>query len=469
MATLKYTSGGVSIAIDSPTTVEVTPVERIRLNGMLFETAKTFLLPSALHGLRQLVHFYQEQPHVLVSGHADTVGNPEYNRKLSGERAESVAAYLADDVQRWMKWYAPGATSNVWGVREDQYMLSAVGFPCATTGTPDAATRTAYQDFQAANGLAQSGQGDSATREKLIEKYMAQDGTTLPASCSLTTHGCGEAHPLIDSGDEKEEEQNRRVEIFLFDGDVDPPPVEPCKSGGCDEYPIWCKQTQKSVDVSDEPGQLTITVADRRGKPIADATVELRGVIDADGITGEDGTVELSDLPPGSYTARATQGIFRSEPKDIQVPSGPAQEMLELPDIAFVVYPDGAQAESATQQLTAPRRARLEMHWLIRGACPARIDLKCLANNETRSIVGRTHDFDGIQIGYAPLFLDDGQAANGVARYELSADGHPTQTIEVTLVGTAPATGTFLAFPCDEIEDCFPMGLFLGAYRQEPL
>jgi hypothetical protein len=77
---------------------------RLRLTGILFETDKT----------------------VLVTGQADRAGSDKHNLDLSVERAKAVASFLMDAVDDWLPWYQDGHTGARWGIREDQYMLSAV-------------------------------------------------------------------------------------------------------------------------------------------------------------------------------------------------------------------------------------------------------------------------------------------------------------------------------------------------------
>ena len=128
---------GVSHAIILPPTLI-----RVRLVGILFETDKSFLLPSSMPGIRQLKSIYDAHvgKTVLVSGHADRAGAASHNVALSVDRAQSVAAFLQDDVDDWMTRYEAGAhQSLVWGTREDQYMLSAVpdAGGCAVPDRPD--------------------------------------------------------------------------------------------------------------------------------------------------------------------------------------------------------------------------------------------------------------------------------------------------------------------------------------------
>ena len=64
------------------------------------------------------------------------------------------------------------------------------------------------------------------------------------------THGCGESHLAVPTGDNVDEARNRRVEIFLFEDHIDPPPAsEP--PGGCAEYPQWVARTVLTLDLAD--------------------------------------------------------------------------------------------------------------------------------------------------------------------------------------------------------------------------
>jgi len=89
-------------------TLAFTPsVVLARLLGLFFDTSKCFLLPSATVGLRGICKIYEEHPDaaLLCVGHTDAAGSPGYNDPLSLERADSVAAYLTDDVEAWYSWY----------------------------------------------------------------------------------------------------------------------------------------------------------------------------------------------------------------------------------------------------------------------------------------------------------------------------------------------------------------------------
>jgi hypothetical protein len=82
---------------------------------------------------------------------------------------------------------------------------------------------------------------------------MAEDDTTLPDTVEIATHGCGENHPAEQTGDEVEQQQNRRVEVFIFEAGIVPPPPPKGSGNACEEYPAWVEQVGIDVDVRDKP------------------------------------------------------------------------------------------------------------------------------------------------------------------------------------------------------------------------
>ncbi|MBL9013349.1 MAG: peptidoglycan-binding protein [Myxococcales bacterium] len=256
--TIKYEPGGVKVRIGQAQVVELPPrVFRARLSCIHFDTDKSFMLPMSLPGIRNIKSYYDQHPGltVLVNGHTDRVGQPAWNLDLSVERAKSIAAYLTSSVDDWMPWYSSGIASKRWSYREDQHMLSTVtdasGAPYYAgpiDGVNSPATQDAARQFQTDNGLAVDGFLGPETRRALVTKYMELEGTTLPATATLVTHGCGEAHPIDQT--EAADEDNRRVEIFLFDGPIDPPVQDPCPSpSGCTSYEQWKGRARDNIDL----------------------------------------------------------------------------------------------------------------------------------------------------------------------------------------------------------------------------
>ncbi|HOZ73691.1 MAG TPA: OmpA family protein [Flavobacterium sp.] len=66
-------------------------------NAVRFNTNKSTLTAEAKANLDKLVKVFNEYPdtNIVIYGYTDSTGTPEYNLKLSGERAASVKSYLA--------------------------------------------------------------------------------------------------------------------------------------------------------------------------------------------------------------------------------------------------------------------------------------------------------------------------------------------------------------------------------------
>ncbi len=321
-------------------------VVRVRLIGMYFDHAKSFLLPGAPEKLRKVVDVYREHPraNLLIVGHTDTrhAQTPDpataqhFNRRLSMERARAVASYLTDDVDGWLRWYKVEGERR-WGASEDLNMLARA----ATGGSPyyreGRDPKAAARRYQTDRGLPATGTIGEQTRRALIKDYMSADGTTLPRGIERTTHGCGPYFPDAPTGPNDDVPQNRRVEILVFDGPIVPPPPADYSEPGSPEYPAWVAQVDETIDlwledescsamghfrprpgaVADEselPGEEDETVADStayfRLRPGAAAEEsELRpeeGDIDADAVA--DGW-RASDLDWTSSPERAAESI----------------------------------------------------------------------------------------------------------------------------------------------------------------
>jgi hypothetical protein len=258
--TFKELAAGVKLPTGELHTIKaVMGVDRVRLVGMFFDVSKCFLLPSAMHGIREIKKQYDAHPdaNLLVVGHTDTSGKDAYNLTLSLERAAAVAAFLTDDVDAWLAFYADGKPAEKrWGLLESQYMLTALpdgGDPYYASdpnGADDQASRSAVKAFQHDSGLEEDGIAGPITRKALVEAYLALDQTSLPEGTTLTTHGCGENFPVEETGDGQRSAENRRVEIFFFDGPITPPVPGPTSAKGSTQYPSWLKKVLKTIDIT---------------------------------------------------------------------------------------------------------------------------------------------------------------------------------------------------------------------------
>jgi len=212
-----------------------------RLNDLRFDFDSSFVMPAA-HGefvaLRKIIDAHPGSP-MSVFGHSDPVGNLEYNKELSGRRAEAIYSLLTHDVARWEKLYKNSHGGDDWGLKQIQVMLDALAYdPGNTAGESTKRSKDAIQAFQRANNLNDDGDAGPLTRAVLFQKYFE---FLFPRKVEKTEflhkgidpggkgdfQGCGEFNPaMILSKDEakkmSEEERNaengvnRRVLILFF-------------------------------------------------------------------------------------------------------------------------------------------------------------------------------------------------------------------------------------------------------------
>ncbi|MGC4086916.1 MAG: hypothetical protein QM756_03250 [Polyangiaceae bacterium] len=277
-------------------------VQVARLFGMFFDTNKSFLLPLAISGVRAVKRLYDENPNskLLIVGHTDTTADASVNDPLSLERADSMAAFLKDDVAAWFKRYSSSILeSHRWGTKEDLAMIESLRTEGPEVDGEDALDSSDpirfYQEFH--NRLAPAGRAknfeplvvtgklDEKTRKQLIGDYMNHDDTSLPDGIEIVTHGCGENFPLSEGGfsidsdplNPKADQADRRVELFFFDDrfGIQPPPPGKNSKPGSKEYPEWRRRQGKEFDFDLSPRSIEVVVATAAGGPISRAVVQV--------------------------------------------------------------------------------------------------------------------------------------------------------------------------------------------------
>jgi outer membrane protein OmpA-like peptidoglycan-associated protein len=278
---------------------------------MLFNTNKAFLLPTAFPSVRALGELYRDNDpsHLVVVGHTDAAGDPDFNDQLALDRANAVVAFLKRDVDTWLAFYDSSAPAEKrWGKPEDRMMLvSMPDFPTKPKGDD------AVSWFQQTRGLSVDGIAGPDTRRQLITEYLALDGVSLEDAgiqIDAVAHGCGANFPLdaggtpdsdgdastsdgdastsdgdasTSDGDAstsdgpppssaatapKSNPLNRRVELFFFDPEfgVVPAPAGDTSDASSTDYPAWLKNAVEIHDFdADEmvgPSILFVEVAD---------------------------------------------------------------------------------------------------------------------------------------------------------------------------------------------------------------
>jgi hypothetical protein len=147
--------------------------------------------------------------------------------------------------------------SKKWGTREVQRMLHALPWggdtylKRAPSDTATADVRGAMARFQRDHELPDTatkddtgGLFDKATRKKLVEAYMAADGTTAPAPTKIATLACGPRHLKVQT--KGASAPNRRVEVLAFESDPFTPSAADYEAAQDknDTYQEWLKVSQ---------------------------------------------------------------------------------------------------------------------------------------------------------------------------------------------------------------------------------
>jgi peptidoglycan hydrolase-like protein with peptidoglycan-binding domain len=184
-----------------------------------------------------------------IFGHADPVGDDDYNKKLSGRRATAVYGMLTRNTDLWEELYSNPLGRDDWKTKVVQIILLDLGYsPGSTDGKKSPETTEAIKKFQADHGLPPTGNADRATRVKLFLAYMdkhCRDADGNPFKVEKKDflaqgadsggkgdyQGCGEFNPLLMFSREENEEYkkeenkekrnaenapNRRVLVYLF-------------------------------------------------------------------------------------------------------------------------------------------------------------------------------------------------------------------------------------------------------------
>ncbi|QTE31451.1 OmpA family protein [Pengzhenrongella sicca] len=299
-----------------------------------FHFDKAFVEPCQRHVLAQVVEFAAAHPDekLVIVGHTDLVGSPEYNQALSERRARATFAMLTfgsapqASVAEWdeLRRARPAGTittvKDTWGTREYQHMLQDLGRFQGNVGGDPALTDAAVRQFQRDHGLVDDGVVGDDTWPVLIEEYLARDPLTLPTAQLLPNAnasgcdngplrwlGCGEQDPVLNVPTAWR--PNRRTELMFVKEQAMPCPVPepitlaqvPAGAGGGG----WCLDdgTATAVDCFVVPWDQACPAAPTTSwcrTPAEPGTFEVAGAIHF-----EDGTPFA-----GTYVLTAADGEY---------------------------------------------------------------------------------------------------------------------------------------------------------------
>jgi outer membrane protein OmpA-like peptidoglycan-associated protein len=238
-----------------------------RANDVRFQFDSSAVLPAIRAEMAELKNLLDRHaaksleggaavaPALSIFGHADPVGQDDYNKFLSGRRAAAIYGMLTRRTEIWEDLYRNDGkythpvAGDQWGLQCLQVMLAECGYPPGNSdGVMDEMTNEAVRAFQADHGLAVDGDPGPLTRNALFQAYMdlvcvdakgtpftVQPGDFLGQAADpqgkADFQGCGEFNPvLLFSSEEnaeyskaerkterdRENAPNRRVVIYLF-------------------------------------------------------------------------------------------------------------------------------------------------------------------------------------------------------------------------------------------------------------
>lgn len=178
------------------------PIACFRVDDIRFAFDSSFVVSIAtsdpndttdnLAELRDLARLVKDHPGspLSVFGHADPVGNDDYNKLLSGRRAKAIYALLivnGEPDSAVNLWRQISATEH-WGVDQRQTMQEFTGLP---SGTPNSTLFRSYMQKLCPPDL------------KLTKKDFLGQGADYGGKGDF--QGCGEFNPVILFSREKEE------------------------------------------------------------------------------------------------------------------------------------------------------------------------------------------------------------------------------------------------------------------------
>ncbi|MEW5979676.1 MAG: hypothetical protein AB1898_28085 [Acidobacteriota bacterium] len=223
------------------------PLACWRANDMRFEFESSFVLPeiqSEIGALKELIDRHtltdekgqpKHRPALTVFGHADPVGNDEFNKALSGRRAQAIYGMLIRSVELWEDLYAHPLGNDKWEPKAIRTMQSTLNLPAQDK--PSASARKAlfkaYMDHVCTvtdeNGAPVPDDKGQPVQLELKPKDFVANGADPKGKGDF--QGCGEFNPILmfsqkenarfsdpknKSERDAENASNRRVVIFLF-------------------------------------------------------------------------------------------------------------------------------------------------------------------------------------------------------------------------------------------------------------
>lgn len=217
------------------------PVAAMQVDDAHFRFDASFVLPEAREDFVAIDIVRRVNPGAPLSlfGHADPVGDDEYNKILSGRRALAMFAVLVRRADIWERLHAKPHGRDQWSAAEFGVMRAALGIGDGTDGVPRtvgerATIFAAYMEF-----LCRDLVGESYRLDPVLD-FLAR-GADKEAKGDV--QGCGEFNPdlILAAGfpgrdqrgpvparDQANAANRRVVALFFTPGSAADPKQWPC-------------------------------------------------------------------------------------------------------------------------------------------------------------------------------------------------------------------------------------------------
>lgn len=228
--------------------LRLVPVACFRVDDIRFAFGSSFVtsdsadekndIRAELKILVELLKEHTEAP-LSVFGHADPIGNDDFNKQLSGRRATVVYALLISSTEpdSAIKLWQRVAKEENWGANERQQMQGMTGLPA---GTPDSDLFKAYMGKLTPAGLTLGKQNFLAQGADAQGKGDFQGCSEFNPDLIFSTKKNNEFEKAQDKTPRNDANSpNRRVMVLLFQkGNKVEPAQWPCPRategpGGC--------------------------------------------------------------------------------------------------------------------------------------------------------------------------------------------------------------------------------------------
>jgi outer membrane protein OmpA-like peptidoglycan-associated protein len=226
---------------------ELIPLACWRADDMRFEFESSFVRPELaldIGALQDLIDRHTrtgnpgqrtDKPPLSIFGHADPTGTDEFNKALSGRRAQAIYALLTRRVDLWEDLFAKPLGNDRWQPKAIQKIQATLGMTI-TENTSAADRRSLYKAYMDFICTARDDNGDTITDTAGRPVRVIIDAADFLAGGADSSgkgdyQGCGEFNPILmfsqaeaqkfadpalkDQRD-RENAPNRRVVVFLF-------------------------------------------------------------------------------------------------------------------------------------------------------------------------------------------------------------------------------------------------------------